>query len=183
MAEPKLCKTGYEFGTGPVDKEIKRWERQLHDVESIKGRETAERVQTKALLREKLNSLYAWRTEIIANTRPWELDEIQDKEVKAVFHSERDRPTKHKVRQGNKVLHPKYHKRGHKQVPAAMGKNHILPKGPTAPNQAYTIDRGNGFIPGTDVRQRDPLPKKFERPARSGPHTGGRRGHFRSRYR
>lgn len=182
MSKQVLCKTGYEFGTGPVDKEIKRWEKTLQRVESKKGRETSETMETKRMLREKLNGLYEWRTEIIANTRPWELDEIQDKEVKAMYHSDRDKVTKAKVKAGTKLLNAKRKGRGHKQVKATMETNLILPKGPTVPNTAYKVDRGNGFIPGTDVRQRDPLPRKFERPARSGPHTGGRRGHFRSRY-
>jgi hypothetical protein len=183
MTKLIICKTGYEFGTGPVDKEIKRWERQLHSVESQQARMTPERAKTIAMLRQKINDLNAWRTEIIANTRPWELDEMADKEVEAVFYSERDRATKRKVKEGNKLLNSKYRSaRGHKQVDAAIGKNFIKPKGPTVPNTAYKVDRGNGFIPGTDVRQRDPLPRKFERPARSGPKTGGRRGHFRSRY-
>lgn len=188
MAKLKLGRTGYEFGTGPVETEIRRWEKSLKRLESNDGPQSEDMARTKAMLKEKINGLYAWRTEILEHTDPERLKLEQEqglnKEVSAVFHSERDKPTKRKVKQGPKLLNAKYrHARGHKQVDAAIGSHFIKPKGPTVPNTAYRIDRGNNFIPGTEVRQRDPLPRKFERPARSGPKTGGRRGHFRTRYR
>lgn len=181
MAKLLLGRTGYEFGTGPVEKEIRKWEKTLHRLDSKRGRQTSETIETKRLVKEKLESLYAWRLEIVANTRPWELERIQDKDVEAVFYSDRDKATKRKA----KLQKDAYHGCGRNQAPAAIGGEFIEPNGPPCPRKSdrvVSMSRDNIVIPYTDgMRQRDPKLRKFKRTDRGGQDRTGRK-YFRTRY-